>query len=633
MTGTATISATSDSLSVPSVPCSRNSGPSGLISAQAQKLTANPIVAIASISLGERVPAVLPGLDLLAPMPAPSSAVLRRERRVAVHLVQSPCRPRPGPHHTGLSHERQPPGLGPALEVVHARTRRASRCSSWASSGSGSCGATSTSPLPGRTPSRAPKIVACRMACGIARASSSGQLGGRRPRRSRRRGPRRRPCAWASACSCVGSSSPPSSSCMPPSSSATETSGAATSSGRTCSFSLARWTSKTARSAPGEPRRGHRLGRRPPGPRPGRRSRRARPASPRPAGVPRHRSRGGGVERVLLGQGVRDQLVAAPARPGRRARLASLAGVPARATAASDSTFEGQRARPSARGAARPPRPRGRRPRWRRSSRPFMAGFSSTRPARVVALNLFTTICSVENNEGRMTTGSGLGPRAGAGARPLSTSRAAILDVLRDQPEPLTQAALVARHRPARQHRARAPRRPGASRAGRAASGPSRRAAAVRRGSTQLTAVEPGDRSTPGSPRPSPPPSRAPATTPREDAAAAGEEWGHDLVRDRAPAAERPRGGAGPRRGPARRPRLRARPAAGRPGRRAADPLPAARGRAPAPRGRVRGAPRHRPRRPRGVRRRPGRQRARAVRGAGRLPARRTAGPGSERSR
>ena len=55
MTGTATISATSDSLSVPSVPCSRKSGPSGLIRAQAQKFTANPIVAIASISHGERV--------------------------------------------------------------------------------------------------------------------------------------------------------------------------------------------------------------------------------------------------------------------------------------------------------------------------------------------------------------------------------------------------------------------------------------------------------------------------------------------------------------------------------------------------------------------------------------------------
>ena len=54
-TGTATMSATSDSVSVPSVPSSRKSGPSGLISAHAQKLTAKPMVAIASISHGDRV--------------------------------------------------------------------------------------------------------------------------------------------------------------------------------------------------------------------------------------------------------------------------------------------------------------------------------------------------------------------------------------------------------------------------------------------------------------------------------------------------------------------------------------------------------------------------------------------------
>ena len=52
MTGTATSSATSDSLSSPKVPCSRNSGPSGLSSAQAQKFSAKPRVAIASITPG-----------------------------------------------------------------------------------------------------------------------------------------------------------------------------------------------------------------------------------------------------------------------------------------------------------------------------------------------------------------------------------------------------------------------------------------------------------------------------------------------------------------------------------------------------------------------------------------------------
>src|SRR6476661_10622425 len=55
-TGTATSSATSDSLSSPSDPVARNSGPKGLMSAQAQKLTAKPRVAIASITHGDAVP-------------------------------------------------------------------------------------------------------------------------------------------------------------------------------------------------------------------------------------------------------------------------------------------------------------------------------------------------------------------------------------------------------------------------------------------------------------------------------------------------------------------------------------------------------------------------------------------------
>lgn len=47
----------------------------------------------------------------------------------------------------------------------------------------------------------------------------------------------------------------------------------------------------------------------------------------------------------------------------------------------------------------------------------------------------------MENNRGSAGL---LGPRPGAGTRPLSPSRAAILERLRDQPEPVTQAALVA---------------------------------------------------------------------------------------------------------------------------------------------------------------------------------------------
>ena len=52
MTGTATSNATSDSDRSPRVPLVRNSGPSGLNRAHAQKLTANPRVAIASINPG-----------------------------------------------------------------------------------------------------------------------------------------------------------------------------------------------------------------------------------------------------------------------------------------------------------------------------------------------------------------------------------------------------------------------------------------------------------------------------------------------------------------------------------------------------------------------------------------------------
>ena len=52
-TGTATNNATSDSVSSPNAPESRNIGPSGLIRAQAQKFTAKPMVASVSISHGE----------------------------------------------------------------------------------------------------------------------------------------------------------------------------------------------------------------------------------------------------------------------------------------------------------------------------------------------------------------------------------------------------------------------------------------------------------------------------------------------------------------------------------------------------------------------------------------------------
>ena len=78
ITGTATSSATSDSVRSPSVPLSRNSGPSGLISAQAQKFTANPIVAIASISPGDLVSPL--GPELCAVLIAALAHGPRRQR-------------------------------------------------------------------------------------------------------------------------------------------------------------------------------------------------------------------------------------------------------------------------------------------------------------------------------------------------------------------------------------------------------------------------------------------------------------------------------------------------------------------------------------------------------------------------
>lgn len=53
---------------------------------------------------------------------------------------------------------------------------------------------------------------------------------------------------------------------------------------------------------------------------------------------------------------------------------------------------------------------------------------------------IFTTFGSVENNLG---PSRGSGPRAHVQVRPLSAARAAILERLRDQPEPLTLSSLV----------------------------------------------------------------------------------------------------------------------------------------------------------------------------------------------
>src|SRR6476619_3808278 len=96
-TGTATISATSDSLSCPSAPESRNIGPSGLISAHAQKFTAKPIVASASISHG------VPGCAGLGDASGPAVATW-------CCFMASPL------EKEGLRHHGRGPGLAEAVE-------------------------------------------------------------------------------------------------------------------------------------------------------------------------------------------------------------------------------------------------------------------------------------------------------------------------------------------------------------------------------------------------------------------------------------------------------------------------------------------------------------------------------------
>lgn len=131
-----------------------------------------------------------------------------------------------------------------------------------------------------------------------------------------------------------------------------------------------------------------------------------------------------------------------------------------------------------------------------------------------------------------------LGPRPGTGARPLSPSRSAILDRLRGQPEPLTQAALVTatglHPNTVREHldglvRRGLVRRFTAEPSGRGrpawlyelASGPADDGyaglAAALASTIARTSAQPG-----------------------EDAAAAGEEWGRQLAGSRGSAARSP---------------------------------------------------------------------------------------------
>lgn len=141
----------------------------------------------------------------------------------------------------------------------------------------------------------------------------------------------------------------------------------------------------------------------------------------------------------------------------------------------------------------------------------------------------------MENNSGG---GRPRGPRPGAGQRPLSPSRAAILDRLRGQPEPTTLAALVSvtglHANTVREHLE----------------------GLVRRGLVRRFAAEPSGRGRPawlyeltGEPTDSEYAGLAAALAatiartspdPAAAAAVAGEEWGHELAANRASVAADP---------------------------------------------------------------------------------------------
>jgi predicted ArsR family transcriptional regulator len=151
------------------------------------------------------------------------------------------------------------------------------------------------------------------------------------------------------------------------------------------------------------------------------------------------------------------------------------------------------------------------------------------------AEEIFTTIYSVENNPASPRR---LGPRSGGGRRPLSASRAAILEQLRDQPEPLTQAALVRvtglHANTVREHLD----------------------GLLRRGLVRRFRAEPSGRGRPawlyeanaeadhseyvGLAAALAASIARTSSSPRRDATTAGEEWGHELARNRASSADDP---------------------------------------------------------------------------------------------
>ena len=135
----------------------------------------------------------------------------------------------------------------------------------------------------------------------------------------------------------------------------------------------------------------------------------------------------------------------------------------------------------------------------------------------------------MENNQG---FSRGYGPRAGAQARPLSTARTAIADRLRDQPEPLTLSSLVTatglHENTLREHLAALVHRGLVRR---------HRAEPVGRGRPawlyELTDAEPAGSEYAGLAAALAAAIARTNDDPGPAAAAAGEEWGRELTRDR----------------------------------------------------------------------------------------------------
>lgn len=146
----------------------------------------------------------------------------------------------------------------------------------------------------------------------------------------------------------------------------------------------------------------------------------------------------------------------------------------------------------------------------------------------------------MKNNEGRTSPIAGtLGPRRGAAAPPLSATPTTIVEMLRDQPEPLTQAALARatglHPNTVREHLENLVRRGLVARS---------RAEPESRGRPawlyELTAEQPETSEYAGLAAALAATLARTSATPGEDATLAGEEWGRELARNRGAAPSSP---------------------------------------------------------------------------------------------